>query len=545
MTETRRAELRLVASSNGSTDDSALAERIEALVQQPAAVRELAALDLHQLTRRAGLIESLPLLELARGEQVRDTVDLQVWRDPVEVDVAKLLEWLSALSQLTEGAFHRHYRALDVELIALLLLRTTRVSLLQDEEPPPDPEGRPLATPDGWFALDLLGENETQNDQIAALVAALYRDGPDDARRLLHNLIAELPTELEETAARWRRRRLEDLGFGDVNEALRIYTYLDPARVSADHDGTADQPLRADPEPAGAGELATAIPPDPDCFWNRGLAEVVDAAERRRIGGALVVLSNVNLAADRVDPADLERVTRTLEHLRGRLSLGLERLCKGVPAAAPAALRQVALLRVARLGHSLVLQQQRRLPPLLRDGQLRHGNDPVGLLDTPWHAAIGALLATPPMYAPPHALRRPFAAAADLDAVAGSIDEVALALALVPPSARPVPLPESATLASLFCTAVASEALGRDGALDRAGLHTLRDRLAGTARPDAEFFAAADRVATLRLKAPPAAPTLALIEGWLMALHRELSALSDVAIDPRFVKRVWVATDLR
>lgn len=549
MTDVRRTGLRLIEGQaqrdSAVASDPALARRIEALLQQPGAVAQLTPLELHQLTRRAGPLDSLPLLELARPEQVRDVVDLQIWRDAENADLPLLLDWLAALTQLSDGAFQRHYRALDVELIALLLVRHTRVILLQEDDPPGEPEGRFLATPDGWFVLDLLGENEAQNDQLAALIEAMYQEDADDARRLLHNVIAELPTELEQTAARWRRGRMEDLGFSDPGEALRIYAYLDPAQVSVEHDGTADQPLRADPEPAGRAEVATVIPPDPACFWNRALAELDDPDERARLGNALVALSNLNLAADRVDPADLERVGRTLEHLRGRLSLGLEQLCDGEPSRAPAALRQVALMRVARLGHSLVLQQQRRLLPLLRAAQPAQGSDPIGLLDARWHEAIAALLATPALHAPVGAPRRPFAARGEVATLAAAIDELAVAFRLVPLALRPTPLPPVATLGSLFTTAAVNHALGREGALDRAALHALRDRLTATSAPDAALFAAARAVAATRLAEDPSPTALALIDDWLTALHRELSTLTDLAVDPRFVKRVWVATELR
>ena len=87
--------------------------------------------------------------------------------------------------------------------------------------------------------LDVLGlpgedgapQSEGEAEVIIRLVDSLYRSDKDLARRLLVAATSELDSELEETAYRWQRGRMADLGFADYYEALEVYRELDLAGV--------------------------------------------------------------------------------------------------------------------------------------------------------------------------------------------------------------------------------------------------------------------------------------------------------------------------
>ncbi|MFH1132599.1 MAG: DUF6178 family protein, partial [Pseudomonadota bacterium] len=279
-------------------------------------VQELSAMSFNRLVCQAGLFDSIELLALAKSEQIRDLVDLQVW-DNDRVDPICLSDWLVALGTLPENIRASHLDALDVELIAYFLRRYLRIYLAKEDEIPEEPEGVFMQTPDGWFVLDLLEDDQVSIAKIQTIVENLYVDDPNQARRLLQNVMWELPTELEELGLRWRNGRLQDMGFEDPIQSLELYAYLDPDSVNPT-EKTQDTPLRSDPEPFGHTELIKIIPAENNSFWAKTVQALSDEKELKRIGQALVTLCNRSLAADRILLSDLELAKESMEQLHWR-----------------------------------------------------------------------------------------------------------------------------------------------------------------------------------------------------------------------------------
>lgn len=511
--------------------------QLDELIEHPGQIERVSPVELHRLFSELGLADAGPLFELISPEQLRYVVDLQIWKHD-RMDPNELLDWLAAIAHLVPDKAGEHLGTLDVELVGFLLRTRAKIYLAGDDDVPDEPEGAFHGTPDGFFVLDLLGETETTNEQLAAIIDALYRDDPEGARRLLQTIMGELPSELEELSLRWRNARLEDLGFADAHEALRIYSFLDPATVDPD-ESTADRWLRVDPDPLPHGDLATVLPAD-GSFWSRASAQVSDAAESARLGDALLHLANLNLSADRVDVADRDAAAKSLAHLRGRLSLGLEHLCGGTVERAASVLRHVALMRVARLGHSLVLQRQRRLVPWLREGRLGRRPRSLDMLTSPLRERLQSLMATRPYLLEDDGQVRPFSALADLRIADALVDEAIASAALVPRAVWPAELPVGVTLAALFCTEVANRWLERDGPFDREALVALIERLrepSGLSQLEQLAQAvAADRPEPF---VNPSSHALSL--RWLAEMGAALSRLSPDTFDLRFVDSLLVA----
>jgi hypothetical protein len=496
---------------------------------------------LHRLVCSLGLADSSSLLGLAEPEQVRELLDLEVWRgDRLEADEA--LEWLAMLLSLEDRDRIRHLAGLDTELLGLVVLKRARVFLEDDPDIPEEPEeGVLYRTPDGWFVLEVQGSGEHEVGRVIGLIDQLYADDHEGARTFLHSLLGETESELEERAYRWRCGRLEDLGFADPDQALVVYAYLGPATVGAS-EGTADRRVRMDPEPVPVAALALRGSAEPTLFFDRALALVESPDERERLGAALLFLGNKSLAADRVHPADTDGVRASLDGLHRRLSLGLEHLSRGELPRAVAVLAQVSLLRIARLGHSLVLDLRRPARAAVREGRCGRKPGSLDLLESPLGDRIDRLLAPRPLFLDSASGEaRVLSTLDELSEAARWVEEALAAAALIDrlssglsTGAPPAPL----TLGDLFRTGVVNRLLGREGPLDLGALARFLAEHTAAGRLGAEVAEAAVELV------PPEEPARRLVLAFLARLEEEVASLDPRGLDPRFIAGLWLGEGL-
>jgi hypothetical protein len=436
--------------------------RADALLAGPdpeRAVRALPGDELYYVIHEVGLRDAGDILALARPEQVQAVLDFALWeRDQIVPERAG--EWLEAIAEAPYETIGAWVAGLDVELFALLLRQTSRIYDLSQEEAPDEPAGTLYPTPDNLFVLDVVGvagDDAAQDDDertqeagpmttsaraIVRIVDALYRADQNLARRLLVGARAELDSELEELSYRWRQGRMEDLGFQDYYEALQVYRELDPASVRIGEtepgktrvrplDGlgdAADEPARA---PAALVERLT-----------RGASSFARAAQGLRSADevaelhfALVALTNRVLAADRVTPGDDAAVSATLERLLATLDLALEFLARGDAAREVEALRTIPLVRLHRLGVSLVGKVKLLATTLRRRGPFAAaGRHP--LVEPDEALALAAVSRHRPLFSgildePPSNADRPFRTLADVARATAAVERAAATQALL------------------------------------------------------------------------------------------------------------------
>ncbi len=388
--------------------------------------------------------------------------------------------------------------------------------------------------------MEVLAHSQAQVDQMNDLLDKLYREEQEETRQLLQNLIWEMPSELEEWSYRWRGARLEDLGFADPQESLLIYAYLDPGSVTPD-ERTADQSLKSDAEPVGriSGALTVQGPASDGSFWSRATVALEDEAERERISQALLSLANRALAADRVSPGDTEAVQASLNDLHWRLSIGLEQICKGDLSRSGAALSGIALIRLARVGHSLGLDLHRALLPLQRAGKLgpRPGN--AARLDPPLRHQVEALLRPRPRFLDDKTGQtRAFRGLSDLKESRRWVQAAEASVLIMDRLSLPDPFPADASLGDIFRTRLVNLMLDRDdGPLDRDALGRFIDRHISGHKLDNDARLAAAALAERGGVTP------SFVDGWLQVLESSLGPLDRVELDLRFIDGLWLLGD--
>jgi hypothetical protein len=451
-----RAQL---AASSGS-------RRLDLILGTPnpgALVRSLPADELYFTIREIGLADAIELVQLASAEQFRVFLDLDAWRHG-RLEPRRALPWLraarSGAPQDTRLAARLagKMRALDQELVYLVLRDAIRVHDLRVNDDPEIESDQAWKTSDGAYFIEFLVEG---SDFVAVrgLLDDLEAENPFLSSRLLGALAWELPSELEESALRWRQGRLADLGYPSLEEALSWYA-RPPAR-----------PAEAPGQPRRAPGYFLA--PLGDRSPLARAAATLDAADREALDMQLVTAGNAVLVADGIDPVDLDQVRAAVTGARAMVELGLERLTGGDDARAAEVLAGTPVKRIFQEGFGRVLELSWRADRLFKGGGAGRRSSP--LFDAPLGELLTALSARRPRFHP--GIERPrdewgtaavaaleprrFLTARDLELTAAAL-ELCEGLAVIAKELGLAPAAgETPRLSSLYLTALANQRLGR------------------------------------------------------------------------------------
>lgn len=513
--------------------------------------RRLPAEDLFFAIKEIGLNDAAELVGLAAPSQFRTFVDLDGWEGS-EPDPHRILLWLRLAWEGDPRTFRAKRAALDPEVVLVVLKTQTEVHPLEDGELQAALRSDNfIRTPDNKYLVEILAEGD-DGAMVRRVLEDFIDESPLEAIRLFEAVRWEIRTELEETALRWRTGRLRDLGFPDLEEAIRIWAPL-PAEW---------KPREGRP-PAGAvaGVPALLLATSQAQLLLDRVAEHLPDEARPLFNEGLLYLLNCSLVADGVAPRDLDFARSTLAATRSMLSLGLEEAAGGdeqealrILSTTPAS--ELFRLAVTRLKH-LALEAGKVL------ARTRIADGP-SLLDSPAAEVLaGVRRKRPRLYDPPKEgekpssseLWRPFRSRADLTAVRDALQQASVladVLAVFDLSDASFEQLADAcgraataiTIGQLVCTAAARVLLGEQASPDPIAPDRASDLCAafseGTLREEARqrlegFFA------DLRGRIAPSDGEAfeAITRGWVSRLEGEIgSPCRSGALDPRFVEAV-------
>lgn len=283
-------------------------------------VRRLPAEDLYFAVREIGLSDAVDIIGLAAPSQFRAFVDLDAW-DKDQPDIHQVMKWLQLAMEGARhsGEFRQKRKALDQELVLLILKTQTVVHSLEENEDPHIGSDNFLRTAEGKYLIEITAEGDDSFIARKVLEDFIAED-PFQATRLFEATRWEQIAELEETAARWRNGRMRDMGFPDFEEAIRIWNPLpsgwkprsEPVSVGI-VSGVPALLLATSREQSLLDRTAERLPDDARPIFNEGL----------------LYLLNCAIVSDGIDPKDLDLARATLGAARDTLSLGLELASNG------------------------------------------------------------------------------------------------------------------------------------------------------------------------------------------------------------------------
>src|SRR6516225_4891283 len=192
--------------------------------------------------KHVGLADSLDLLSLISGKQIRGFIDLDCWRKDTFVR-KPFMEWIAAFIQAGAEETMKAISGIDETVTALFLKDLIHVYEIDRDDPPVGTQL--IFTPDNRFGVEPLEQGEPTT--IGMLILdALFKYNPLLGTQILTKVRYTTRAELEEVAYENKNRRLEMHGFVDYYDAMSIYATPPATKPEAVADR--EQPV------SGAGE---------------------------------------------------------------------------------------------------------------------------------------------------------------------------------------------------------------------------------------------------------------------------------------------------
>ena len=406
-------------------------DKLDLLLSAPdpvAFVQSLPPEELYFALIDIGRDDAAEVVSLASPDQFKTFIDLSCWPRRDEGAVSpEVLHWLrlaregGGSSDAAEERYKLKLSGLDVELLSLVLRKELRVIDLEEE---PDPEvsehGQTYRTPEGRFLVEF-AKDGAGYAALRQLLDDLVSQDPFVAHRLLESLRWEMPTELEETARRWRDGRLRDLGFPDFDEALTFYARPATKTASASAAFAVETP--------GAGTaLVPAAAERP--LLDRALA-LLDGVEFDRAEEGIIYASNAALTVSQVPLDDASEVRLQLQQARATLTLGLEVLSGGDAHAAARVLAETAVRSIFQAAMGEAYRLQSRARAIAAAARLPQAQSAT-LLDPPLAEIVDTLAQQRPMLHEPGRRRpRALGSRADVARAGLLLDEAEATIALL------------------------------------------------------------------------------------------------------------------
>lgn len=323
------------------------AEFLETAERADEIVPLLPETELTNTIREAGIEEFGWLIGFASPEQRVAAIDLDCWQG-FRFSPTRLFEWIDALIAAGPETLAAAFDEFDPELWVIALREMGEFTAFGIGTVDPE-EG---LTEDGIVFYE--GFTAEDEDRIGEILRTALVYAPSSYGPLAYGAVNADDAASSESAARWKRNRLLDLGFPDRDQAMRAYKPL-----RAENAPT----LWVDRDPKPGLVLQTADPTPVQLVGSllkRALAELAPARAREMMG-YVVAVANSLAVADNLPFSKPETTKACLARAVAGIDRGIAELARVRGQAPGTVLDTTAPLDLFRIGATLQPELGRRM----------------------------------------------------------------------------------------------------------------------------------------------------------------------------------------
>ncbi len=297
--------------------------------------------ELYWLIKEIGTQDARTLIGLASPRQCLFILDMELWNGWTFSE-EKAVEYFGYLLNGSEEHFLELLPHLDFNLLSLFLGRELIVAggigdLNNDEERQTDWDH----TFDDVFLIKFKNPKHAQT--IGTFLERICRFDNPLYTALMESVSGEIDIESEDECYHLKSGRLADLGFPPHDEALEVYSRINPDTFTPGRSKVLVQTEDAATLPS---ELLTG-----KTFLERVILLVDSELFRMELN----YLVNTVLVADQAHLADTEQMKAVVERVYGYLNIALEHLSRGDQTSGAEVLAGEHLKNLFRLGFSIIL----------------------------------------------------------------------------------------------------------------------------------------------------------------------------------------------
>ena len=357
-------------------------------------VQEFTTLDLYWLLKKIGEEDFIPILELASKEQWQYILDMEIWnRDRFDVNRAAI--WLRRFMEADAEKLANWLITDDMEMFTYYFFyRTLEVVVVTDDNV--------YELSEDYFTLDNTFYMRIKDDSLRDVVEDLLKiiAGKNFLKyqALLMTSRAILPASTEEELYRLRSVRIAEYGFLPFEEAISIYSPINPEKLIRSVNNKYSDIIVVD------NEIREIIPVFPihqlqtKGIFHLMIHSIKDNILMDRIRLEFVGLCNQLISADALFISDFEDIIKVCKKAAGYLNIAIEDVCNNNVHKAIELVKHNSFVSIFRVGFGLTLKLRWEVEKWLKKSWFKKQGLSPDFWGEEWGNIIKGLLKKRPMY---------------------------------------------------------------------------------------------------------------------------------------------------
>jgi hypothetical protein len=336
-------------------------------------LRRISPEDIYFTVRHLEPENSMSIISACSVEQLLYVLDLELWRRDV-LDPKASQKWIELITLAGFGKIAQFLEYCDPELVVAVMNNLIDVTARNfDTDLIEQMDDLRIETLEDLFLIYF--KDPDSEFFLRTFFDSAFAWNPYYYLDLMSSLALGLKSDYEELALKWKKSRLYDHGFPDLEDAVQVYLHTQRNAILSPKS---DDPARnSEPfDDCGYGvDYCLRVIADRSIF-TRAIESICDDTTRDVISLQLAHLANKVIIADNKDPGSLDDIMKSLRKIAGCINMAVEEACGDDVNLATAAISINHLELLFRRGFSLITELRNEAKELL--GRFSLSREDVG-----------------------------------------------------------------------------------------------------------------------------------------------------------------------